>query len=87
MKQANGSKGNPYKVEATIDHGKPINLKNGEKIHFTIVTPIREVFGESQLLDFEHPYLQLLCHIIIQAVNKRASRHSSDLIITESGTS
>jgi hypothetical protein len=59
IKQQNGWKGNPYKVEGETDEGKPINLKANETIQFTVITPINEVFGDPNLLVLEHPYLDL----------------------------
>lgn len=59
IKQLNGYKGNPYKVEGTTDESKPIYLNAKQAIKFEIITPIKEVFGDSNLLVLEHPYLEL----------------------------
>jgi hypothetical protein len=55
----NGSKGNPFKIEGKTDISKPINLKSGEKITYTIFAPIKEVFGNSKSLDFNDPQVEL----------------------------
>ncbi|MGO4498788.1 hypothetical protein AB4114_23175 [Paenibacillus sp. 2RAB27] len=56
---ANGSKGSPFKIEGKTDISKPIKLKSGEKITYTIFAPIKEVFGNSTLLDFDNPSVEL----------------------------
>jgi hypothetical protein len=57
--QPNGSKGNPFKVEGKPDNGKPVNLKPGEKVVYSVIAPIKEVFGDSKLLDFKDPQIEL----------------------------
>ncbi|KGR79082.1 hypothetical protein [Ureibacillus manganicus] len=59
IKTSNGSKSNPYVVEGKTDDIRPINLKSGEPITFSIYTPIQEVFANSNLLDFENPDIEL----------------------------
>ncbi|QFF98970.1 hypothetical protein PB01_09060 [Psychrobacillus glaciei] len=59
IKTSNGSKGNPFAVEGKTNTNRPINLKSGETITFSIFAPIKEVFGESQLLKFEDPSIKL----------------------------
>ncbi|MFF2479681.1 hypothetical protein [Paenibacillus sp. NPDC058071] len=54
-----GSKGNPFKIEGETESSKPIKLKSGEKIKYTIVAPIKEVFGDSALLNFDNPLVEL----------------------------
>ncbi|WP_438448397.1 hypothetical protein [Gorillibacterium sp. sgz5001074] len=56
---SNGSKGNPFKLEGKTDITSPVNLKSGESIRYTIFAPIKEVFGDSKLLDFNHPQIEL----------------------------
>ncbi len=59
IKTSNGSKSNPYKVEGKTDSFRPINLKTGETISFSIYAPITEVFANSNLLDFDNPSINL----------------------------
>ncbi|WP_442600513.1 hypothetical protein [Paenibacillus sp. KN14-4R] len=59
IKQPNGFKGNPFKIEGKADKDKPIKLKSGEKVRYSILAPINEVFGHSDLMDFEHPSIEL----------------------------
>lgn len=60
IKTSKGSKSNPYVVEGkTESTSKPINLKLGEPIVFSITAPIKEVFANSNLLDFENPTIKL----------------------------
>ncbi|SOC41523.1 hypothetical protein [Ureibacillus acetophenoni] len=60
IKELNGSKSNPYEIE-----GKPVNadlhvnLKSGETMTFLIDAPIKEVFGDTDLLDIEYPNIKL----------------------------
>ncbi|PZD97237.1 hypothetical protein DNH61_03620 [Paenibacillus sambharensis] len=58
--QPNGSKGNPFKIEGRTDASKPINLKPREKVTYSITAPIKEVFGDSNLLDFNDPQVELI---------------------------
>lgn len=55
----NGLKVNPFKVEGIAESGRPVNLKNGEKVQYTVFAPIKEVFGDSTLLDFDRPGIEL----------------------------
>lgn len=54
-----GSTGNPFKIEGKADISKPINLRTGEKITYSILAPIKGVFGNSKSLDFNHPQVEL----------------------------
>lgn len=63
IKTSNGSKGNPFVVEGKTSSNRPVNLKSGETVNFSIFAPIEEVFGESNLLDFEHPSIKLQGYI------------------------
>jgi len=55
----NGSRTNPFKVEAKPDAPSPINLKKGQRATFVIFAPHKEVFGDSELLDLENPAIEL----------------------------
>lgn len=57
--QPNGSAGNPFKIEGGTDTGRPVHLKPGEKVVYAITAPIKEVFGDSKLLDWDNPDVQL----------------------------
>lgn len=60
IKTSKGSKSNPYVVQGTTEHStRPINLTSGETITFSIIAPIKEVFANSSLLDFEKPNIML----------------------------
>lgn len=59
IKQGSGAKGNPFKIEARTEINQPIVLKPDQKVNFTVFAPIKEVFGDSNLLDFEHPSIEL----------------------------
>lgn len=60
IKTSNGSKSNPYVVEGkSTSTTTPLNLKSGETITYTIYAPIQEVYGDSDLLDFENPSIVL----------------------------
>lgn len=60
IKEENGSKSNPFVVEAKTESGiRPVNLSSEEKLLFYISAPIKDVFGDSKLLDFENPNVQL----------------------------
>ncbi|MEF2248052.1 hypothetical protein [Paenibacillus sp. IITD108] len=55
----NGSKGNPFKIEGKTDISHPVILKPGKSINYTFFVPIKEVFGDSKLLDFNDPQIEL----------------------------
>ncbi|MET0785192.1 MAG: hypothetical protein ABWY25_00600 [Paenisporosarcina sp.] len=60
IKTSNGSKGNPFVLEGKADNTvRPVNLKSGEAIQFLITAPIKEVFSDNDLLDFENPSVDL----------------------------
>jgi len=60
IKTSNGSKSNPFVVEGEADNSeRPVNLKSGEAIQFSIIAPINEVFSDTKLLDFENPAVEL----------------------------
>ena len=60
IKTSKGTKSNPYEVEGKTDRtNRPINLEAGETITFSITAPIKEVFANSNLLDFEKPNIEL----------------------------
>jgi hypothetical protein len=58
IKQQSGSKSNPFLIEGKTDK-RPISLMSGESVQFTIFAPIKEVFSDSNLLNFEHPDIDL----------------------------
>ncbi|MDX1772424.1 MAG: hypothetical protein R3328_12905, partial [Planococcaceae bacterium] len=56
IKISNGNKENPFVIEGkTVNTVKPVTLKSGESIQFSISAPIKEVFSDNDLLDFENP--------------------------------
>jgi len=57
--QPNGSKGNPFKLEGKTELNKPVNIKPGMNVIYTVFAPIKEVFGDSKLLDFNNPQIEL----------------------------
>ena len=60
IKKLNGNKENPFVIEGkTFNTIKPVTLKSGESIQFFISAPIKEVFSENDLLDFEKPHVEL----------------------------
>jgi hypothetical protein len=60
IKTSNGSKGNPFVVEGKTDNGiRPVNLKSGKTIKYSIFVPIIEVFSDTDLLDFKNPSVDL----------------------------
>lgn len=60
IKMKNGSKDNPYTVEGEAENAtRPVNLKSGESMNFSVIAPINEVFSDTDLLDFENPIIEL----------------------------
>ncbi|MYL54929.1 hypothetical protein GLW08_16465 [Pontibacillus yanchengensis] len=60
IKTVNGSKSNPFVVEGEAENTeRPVKLKSGEAIQFSIIAPINEVFSDKDLLDFENPSVKL----------------------------
>ncbi len=60
IKKSNGTKENPFEIEGkTINTTNPVTLKSGESIQFSISAPIKEVFSDNDLLDFENPDVEL----------------------------
>jgi hypothetical protein len=58
IKTSNGSKWNPFFVKAQTN--EPIvDLKNGQSTQFIFNAPVKEVFGNSKLLDFTNPEFEL----------------------------
>ncbi len=55
----NGTKTNPFTLEGRAESNLKINLKRGEKASFSFYAPVKEVFGDSSLLDFNKPQLKL----------------------------
>ena len=58
IKTANGSQGNPFLLKGSTNE-QVVNLQNGQSVKFSFVAPIKKVFGNSQLLDFKHPDIEL----------------------------
>ncbi|MBB3132269.1 hypothetical protein FHS19_006998 [Paenibacillus rhizosphaerae] len=56
IKEDNGSRSNPFKIEGKTDMN-PTILETNEKTTFHIYAPIKDVFGDSALLDFENPVI------------------------------
>lgn len=56
---ANGSESNPFKIEGKTEQRKPVKLKPGESVIYQIYAPIKQVYGDSKLLDFEDPSIEL----------------------------
>jgi hypothetical protein len=60
IKKSNGTKENPFEIEGkTVNTINPVRLKSGESIQFSIFAPIKEVFSDNDLLDFENPDVEL----------------------------
>lgn len=60
IKKSNGTKENPFEIEGkTVNTINPVTLKSGESIQFSISAPIKEVFSDNDLLDFENPDVEL----------------------------
>ncbi len=56
---ANGTKSNPFTLQGRAESNFKINLKKGEKVSFSFYAPVKEVFGDSSLLDFNKPQLKI----------------------------
>ena len=62
---SNGKKENPFVIQGkTVNTKNPVTLKSGESIQFSISAPIKEVFSENDLLDFENPEVELKGFVI-----------------------
>lgn len=60
IKKSNGTKENPFEIEGkAVNKINPLRLKSGESIQFSISAPIKEVFSDNDLLDFENPDVEL----------------------------
>jgi len=60
IKKSNGTKENPFEIEGKAGNRiNPVTLKSGESIQFSISAPIKEVFSDNDLLDFENPHVEL----------------------------
>lgn len=66
IKQGNGIKVNPYKVEAVSNKQEVVRLKQGEKVSLHVSTPTKEVFGDSGLIDLQHPSYELDGYVLEQ---------------------
>lgn len=58
IKIPNGSEQNPFAVRGQPNL-MPADLKKGQSVVFQLSAPIRKVFGESKLLDFSSPEIDL----------------------------
>ena len=58
IKTSAGLQGNPFILKSRTNK-QVVNLENGQSIQFTFDAPIKEVFGNTQLLDFKHPNIEL----------------------------
>jgi hypothetical protein len=58
IKIPNGSKENPFSIKGRTNEAI-VNLEKGQSAQFTFYAPIREVFGDSKLLDFNSPEIDL----------------------------
>ena len=66
IKTENGSESNPFVIEGKPEAlKKPLNIKSGESIKFSIVAPIKKVFSNSNLLDLENPSVELKGDVVI----------------------
>lgn len=60
IRKSNGTKENPFEIEGKSGNTvNPVTLKSGESIQFSISAPIKEVFSDNDLLDFENPQIEL----------------------------
>lgn len=65
IKTENGSESNPFVIKGEPETLKrPVNLKSGESIQFSIVAPIKKVFSNSNLLDLENPSVELNGYVV-----------------------
>lgn len=58
IKTADGTQGNPFLLKGSTSE-QVVNLQNGQSVKFSFVAPIGKVFGNSHLLDFKHPDIEL----------------------------
>lgn len=58
LKIQNGHTSNPFAI-ASQNNQQLVNLKNGQSTQFSFYAPIKEVFGNSTLLDFKDPEIEL----------------------------
>jgi hypothetical protein len=59
IKVTNGRTANPFAVEGQASKAIIVDLEKGQSIKFTFNAPIKEVFGNSKLLDFKEPQFAL----------------------------
>lgn len=64
IKQGSGSRSNPFRVEGTTNSNNPVILGEGDKATFQVNAPIKDVFGDSTLLDFDHPNLNFEGYVL-----------------------
>lgn len=58
IKISNGIKENLFAIKGQTNQA-PVNLEKGQSAQFTFYAPIKEVFGDSQALDFKNPEIDL----------------------------
>ncbi|GGG60934.1 hypothetical protein [Paenibacillus radicis (ex Gao et al. 2016)] len=54
-----GTSENPFKLEGRTGRDRPVVLSPGEKTIYTFKAPIQKVFGDSKLLNFNQPFVDL----------------------------
>ncbi|WP_027086133.1 hypothetical protein [Cohnella panacarvi] len=64
IKQESGSRSNPFRVEGKTRSNNPVMLGEGDKAIFQVDAPINDVFGDSALLDFDHPNLNFEGYVL-----------------------
>ncbi|WP_042166547.1 hypothetical protein [Paenibacillus gorillae] len=55
----NGTSENPFKLEGRADLNRPVVIRPGEQTTYTFRAPIQKVFGDSKLLNFNQPFVDL----------------------------
>ncbi|MFF2091354.1 hypothetical protein [Paenibacillus sp. NPDC058174] len=56
---SNGTSDNPFRLEGKTELNRPVILRPGEQTVYTFIAPIKKVFGDSELLDFNQPSIDL----------------------------
>lgn len=58
IKTPDGTRSNPFLLQGRTTK-QLVTLENGQSVQFTFDAPIHDVFGNSKLLDFRHPDIEL----------------------------
>ncbi|GMA64952.1 hypothetical protein NZD89_06090 [Alicyclobacillus fastidiosus] len=58
IKLQNGHESNPFQIKGRTNQSI-VTLDKGQSTQFTFYAPIKQVFGDSTLLDFNHPDIEL----------------------------